>query len=221
MGDPAAPSLPPVLAADLAGGTYPAVVNILLALLAREKTGEGAHLDIAMTDNLFMLMSWALGQGMLEGSWPKSGAERLTGGSARYHIYPTADGRHVAAAPLEDRFWKVFCELIELPEHLRDDEAAPEDTLSACRQIIASKPASEWRRTFYGQDCCCSIVQSLEEAMAYHSVHARGLFEHVVSNEEGDELPAIPVAIAPQFRGPKHEAEHAPALGANNDEYLG
>ncbi len=221
MGDPVKPSLPNVLAADLAGGTYPAVVNILMALLAREKTGEGIHLDIAMTDNLFMLMTWALGQGILAGEWPKPGGERLTGGSARYHIYPTSDGRHVAAAPLEDRFWAVFCELIALPEALKNDEANPEATLDACRTIIASKSADEWRRIFYGHDCCCSVVQSLEEALADPNIQARGLFEHALANEEGDELPAVPVAIAPQFRSPASEVQHAPALGANNDEYLG
>lgn len=220
MGDPARPSLPPVLAADLAGGTYPAVVNILMALLAREKTGEGTHLDISMTDNLFMLMAWALGQGILEGAWPSPSGERLTGGSARYHIYPTSDGRHVAAAPLEDRFWAVFCDLIALPEDLRDDEADPEATLEACRTIIASKPADEWRRVFFGQDCCCSIVQSLEEAMADPNIHARGLFQHILTNEEGEELPALPVAVAPQFRAPSEVPQHAPALGANNDEFL-
>ena len=221
MGDPAQPTLPNVLAADLAGGTYPAVVNILMALLAREKTGEGTHLDIAMTDNLFMLMSWALGQGILAGEWPKPGGERLTGGSARYHIYPTSDGRHVAAAPLEDRFWAVFVELIGLPEDLRDDEQDPGATLDACRSIIASKTAGEWRRIFYGNDCCCSIVQSLAEALADPNIQARGLFNHVLANEEGEELPAVPVAVAPQFRAPAEEAQHAPALGANNDEYLG
>ncbi len=220
MGDPEKPSLPPVLAADLAGGTYPAVVNILMALLAREKTGEGTHLDISMTDNLFMLMTWALGQGMLAGEWPKPSGERLTGGSARYQIYPTSDGRHVAAAPLEERFWAVFCELIGLPEDLRNDEADPEATLAACRAIIAGKPAEEWRRTFFGQDCCCSIVQSLEQAMADPNIHARGLFQHVLTNEEGEELPALPVAVAPQFRAPSEEPQHAPALGANNDEFL-
>ena len=44
--------LPPALLADIAGGAYPAVINILLALRQRDATGRGCHLDIAMADNL-------------------------------------------------------------------------------------------------------------------------------------------------------------------------
>jgi alpha-methylacyl-CoA racemase len=50
-----APTLPPVLIADIAGGSYPAVINILLALRARDISGTGTHLDISMSHNLFPL----------------------------------------------------------------------------------------------------------------------------------------------------------------------
>jgi crotonobetainyl-CoA:carnitine CoA-transferase CaiB-like acyl-CoA transferase len=83
-GDPARPQVPPALIADIAGGSYPAVVNILLALRARETTGRGCHLDIAMTDNLFPFLYWAMGQGMATGQWPGNGSDLVTGGSPRY-----------------------------------------------------------------------------------------------------------------------------------------
>jgi crotonobetainyl-CoA:carnitine CoA-transferase CaiB-like acyl-CoA transferase len=220
MGPADRPTVPPVLAADLAGGSYPAVVNILLALIARERTGRGAHLDVAMTDNLFMLMTWALGQGVAAGRWPVPGSELLTGGSPRYQIYPTADGRHVAAAPLEQKFWEEFCRLIELPVEYRNDRKDPRASIEKVRNIIASHEAEHWRRLFYGRDCCCSIVASLEEALRDQSFHMRGLFEHALENEEGDRLPATPVAIAPQFRADPAEPRSAPALGAHNDEFL-
>jgi len=57
------PSIPPLLAADLAGGSYPAVINILLALQKRAQTGKGTYIDISMTDCLFPLMFWCLGLG--------------------------------------------------------------------------------------------------------------------------------------------------------------
>jgi len=74
MGDPSRPVLPPTLIADIAGGAYPAVVNILLALEERRRTGRGRHLDVAMADNLFPLMFWAIGQGLVAGAWPGNGA---------------------------------------------------------------------------------------------------------------------------------------------------
>src|SRR3954462_5383678 len=116
-----APVLPAALVADIAGGTYPAVVNILLALRERDATGAGCKLDIAMADNLFTLMYWGLGNGLAAGEWPRPGGELVTGGSPRYNIYRTRDGRFLAAAPLEQKFWETFCELLNVPVELRDD----------------------------------------------------------------------------------------------------
>jgi len=46
------PALPPVLVGDIGAGSLPAVVNILLALRQRDRTGEGCWLDVSITDNL-------------------------------------------------------------------------------------------------------------------------------------------------------------------------
>ena len=87
------PPLPPVLAADIAGGAYPAVINVMLALRAREATGHGTHLDIAMRANLGTLAYWVQATHAASGAWPRPGGELVTGGSPRYRIYGTADGR--------------------------------------------------------------------------------------------------------------------------------
>ncbi len=220
MGTAEHPVVPPVLIADLAGGTYPAVVNILLALLQREKTGEGTHLDIAMTDNMFMLSYWASAIGNAKKTWPKSGRELLTGGSPRYQIYPTKDGEFVAAAPLEQKFWQRFCELIELPEEFRDDQKDPEKTISAVAKLIEHKPSRHWHRVFYGEDCCCSIVADLKRAVNDPHFVQRGLFDHKIANENGEQLPALSVAVVPQFRDDPAKPKSAPALGSHNDEFL-
>lgn len=114
-----APMLPPILAADIAGGSYPAIINILLALRQRDLTGVGSYLDIAMAENLFTFAYWGLGEGLGCGQWPIGGKGLVTGSTPRYQIYRTADGRYLAAAPLEDKFWANFCEIIELPEEMR------------------------------------------------------------------------------------------------------
>ncbi len=220
MGPTDQPVVPPALIADLAGGSYPAIVNILLALLLRDKTGQGTHIDIAMTDNMFMLMTWAIGQGLVTGEWPESGDGLVTGGTARYQIYPASDGRFVAAAPIEQKFWDNFCDLIEMPAELRDDAKDAAATLAEARRIIAAKPSDEWKRIFYGQDCCCSIVQTLKEALADQHFLERGLFDYVLENEEGDSIPATVVCVSPQFRGSPTARKSAPAVGAHNDAIL-
>ena len=62
-GPPATPVVPPMLVADIAGGSFPAVINILLALRARDQSGQGCRLDIAMTDAMFTFAWYALAIG--------------------------------------------------------------------------------------------------------------------------------------------------------------
>ena len=107
-GPPDRPVVPPALIADIAGGTLPAVINILLALRQRDRTGQGCHLDIAMTDAMFTFAGHALAVGHATGAFPGAGGARLTGGSPRYQLYPTRDGKLVACAALEQKFWLAF-----------------------------------------------------------------------------------------------------------------
>lgn len=213
-GSDGAPVIPPALIADIAGGSYPAVVNILLALQQRERTGRGAKLDVAMCDGLFTFMYWALGDGLAAGQWPKPGGELVTGGSPRYQIYRTADDRFLAAAPLEQRFWERFCELIGLDQHLRDDARAPEATKARIAELIRAHDAAYWQATFRGEDVCCDIVTSLEDALEDPHFRARGLFAHEVE-ADGRSIPAVPVPLDPAFRSA--EAKGYPALGEAND----
>ncbi|TIL32453.1 MAG: CoA transferase [Mesorhizobium sp.] len=218
MGTSTAPVVPPALIADIAGGTYPAVMNILLALLEKRLTGKGRRLDVAMTDNLFTFMYWAIGKGRASGQWPGNGTELVTGGTPRYRLYPTGDEKFVAAAPIEEKFWQTFCELIELEPGLRDDAENADTIGHRVAEIIRSKPAEHWRRRFAGKDCCCSIVVSIEEALADPHFKARGIFEHMLINEEGARMPALPVPIDAAFRADPQTAIGAPALGSENDE---
>jgi len=220
MGDPSRPVLPPTLIADIAGGAYPAVVNILLALEERRRTGRGRHLDVAMAENLFPLMFWAIGHGLVAGTWPGNGAGYVTGGSPRYGLYPTKDGRVVAAAPLEQKFWETFCDLIGLEGEFRDDGKNPAATKARIGAIIASETADIWRSRFAGKDCCCCIVANLGDALTDPHFMARGVFRHVLTNPEGAAMPALPMPLDPAFRAAPAAAIAAPALGADNKTYL-
>jgi alpha-methylacyl-CoA racemase len=212
-----APVVPPVLVADLAGGGFPAVVNILLALRQRDHTGRGAYLDIAMGENLLPLAYWGLGIGFATGDWPNGGDALVTGGSPRYQIYRTADGRYLAAAPIEDRFWNNFCERIKLSQELRSVDADWETVKRAIAGIIAGRTADAWRAIFSGYDVCCSIVASLQEAVADPHFAARGLFSRkVVAN--GRSIPALSGPIAACFRG--EDELSAPSLGAQTETLL-
>jgi alpha-methylacyl-CoA racemase len=218
-GTPGHRVVPPVLIGDIAGGAYPAVMNILLALRQRDASGEGAYLDIAMADGLFPLMYWALGNGPAAGQWPGNGADLVTGGSPRYQLYDSRDGRIVAAAPLEQKFWEAFAAAIGLEADLIDDSRDPAATKTRVAEIIATRTAAEWAPILDTADCCCSIVQDVRAALADPHFRARGVFAHVLMNETGARIPALPVPICKAFRAPGGEALGAPALGAHNAEF--
>ena len=209
-----APVPPPALIADIGGGTYPAVINILLALRERDRTGKGCKLDVAMADNLFAFMYWAMGNGAVAGEWPTPGGDLVTGGSPRYNVYRTSDGKFVAAAPLEQKFWDNFCALIGLAPEFRADSGDPVATRQAVAAQIAAKTAAEWRALFAGQDICCCVMASIEEALADPHFQARGVFTAKLV-ADGKEIDALPVPVAPHFRAQSDTAGY-PALGEGN-----
>ena len=212
-----APVIPPVLIADLAGGAYPAVTNILLALRRRDKSGEGAYLDISMGDNLLTLAYWGLGSGFAADEWPGGSDALVTGGSPRYQIYRTADDRYLAAAPIEEKFWDTFCATIGLAADMRAADADEGQAIAAVAAIIASRTAAEWTAIFAGKDLCCSIVASLKDAVADPHVAARGLLSRTIS-VDGRTIPALPVPVSDQFRGANELSP--PRLGADTATIL-
>ena len=220
MGPPEKPVVPPALIADIAGGAYPAVMNILLALQQRTRTGRGSYVDVAMSENIFPFMYWAIGNALAAGQWPGNGTDLVTGGTPRYRLYPTLDRRVVAAAPLEQKFWDTFCEIIGLEPELRDDARDPAATINRVAQLIAADTSRTWAERFAGRDCCCSIVATVAEALEDPHFKARGLFDHVLAGEGGRTLPALPVPIASVFRGQPGQPVAAPSLGAHNEDYL-
>jgi alpha-methylacyl-CoA racemase len=196
------PTVPPAQVADIAGGSMPAVINILLALRRRDATGEGCYIDIAMTDAMFTFAWHALASGFAEKHFPAPGEARLAGGSPRYRLYRTRDGNLVACAALEEKFWRAFCAAIGLAGPLADDREDPIATAQAVAVVVAARTAQEWRPLLAAADCCATIMASLEEAIADPHFVARGLFAHQVVTARGTTLPALPVPIDPAFRTP-------------------
>jgi alpha-methylacyl-CoA racemase len=199
-GHPAHPTVPPALVADIGGGSFPAVINILLALRQRDRTGEGCYLDVAMTDAMFTFAWQGLATGQASGRYPGPGEARTAGGSPRYALYPTRDGALVACAALEQKFWLAFCGAIGLAPALMDDRADPAAMRATVAAIIAGRPAADWRPLLARADCCATIVASLDDAMRDPHFVARGLFAYRVAGSAGTTIAALPLPIDPAFR---------------------
>jgi len=206
----AQPVIPPALIADIAGGSFPAVTNILLALRQRDLTGEGCHLDIAMADAMFTFAWHALAYGFSTGHCPGSGELMLTGASPRYQLYPTRDGRLVACAAIEEHFWQSFADAVGLEAPYTNDQRDPQATRTEVARLIAARTAVEWAPILQKADCCATIVATLDEALRDPHVVQRGLLAHRLALKAG-EIPALPVPISEQFRDKEPAAKPAPA----------
>lgn len=182
------PTTPTPMLGDIAGGSYPAVINILLALLQRNVTGKGAFIDIAIAENLGPFLVQAQARAQATGVPSRSNGEMLTGASPRYHLYPTHDGRLLAVAAIETKFWRNFCQVVGL-----DMSATVEDV----RSVIAGMDAEYWLKAFAGRDACVSLVASLPEAIQ-PMLHARKT--RLVQTPAGTKLAALPLPVADDFR---------------------
>ena len=147
-----APALPPVQAADLAAGALGAVTAVLAALLARERTGNGARLVVSMTHGSHRLLP---------------GTPVLTQGFACYSIYRCADGRFLTVAALEPKFFARLCELVgraELGERQYDaEQASLRDELAG---VFATRALADWLAHFGDEDVCVGPVATRAEASA-------------------------------------------------------
>jgi alpha-methylacyl-CoA racemase len=153
-----APAMPPVQIADLAGGALYAVIEILAALLDRERSGAGRHINVSMTHNAHRLAAHRL----------HGAPERtLTGALACYRIYETADRRHLTITPVEPRFWRRLCELIGridlIDRHYEQDQEALAEELAA---VFRTRALSDWLELFDGEDVMAGPVATLAEARA-------------------------------------------------------
>jgi alpha-methylacyl-CoA racemase len=195
------PSLPPTQIADIGGGSFPAMINILLAVLQRQKTGRGAWLDISMSDAMFTFGLFAHAFHTAAKPVSEFGSALLTGGSPRYRLYPAADGQMIAVGALEEKFWQRLCALLDIPENLRDDRKDPQATAAAIADTFAARNAADWEEDLTKADCCACLVKTFEEARHDPHFEERGLFGfHVPAGKV--EVEATVVPIVPEFRMP-------------------
>lgn len=173
------PVVPGVPAADLAAGLT-ALSGILMALYARERSGQGATLDIAMFDSLLPWSAHIAGDALVGGAAPRSASQRSLGGAAFYQVYACADGRHVVLGGREAKFARVLLTALERPDliPLAEAPAGEQSALIAfLRETFATRSRDEWTAWFAHRDVAFAPVLDFAEALAQPHVAARGLVD--------------------------------------------
>jgi crotonobetainyl-CoA:carnitine CoA-transferase CaiB-like acyl-CoA transferase len=161
------PVVPGVQIADLAGGSQPCIIGILLAFEVRHRTGLGQHVDVSMFAGATELMAIPQSSFEATGKIPHRGEELLNGGFACYHVYPAAGDSYVAVSALEPRFWANLCRELGceelIPRQFSPDQGPAIAVLTA---KFAAVTAEQWFERFGEKDCCLTPVRTLKDAIA-------------------------------------------------------
>jgi alpha-methylacyl-CoA racemase len=212
----AAPVIPGIQIADLAGGMT-AAFSIVSALLSRELgTSDGEYIDVSMTEAA-MSFGQVIAGSALFGGTPRPGETILSGGQPCYDIYEAGDGQYLTVAALEPQFWANLCEMLDQEElidaHLSDDPATREAVREQLAETFAQRSREEWLDVFGDEPVMVGAVNTFEEAVESPQQQARG----TVLGGEGDVPPRLDFPAAGDV---SVSTAPAPGLGADNDAVM-
>jgi crotonobetainyl-CoA:carnitine CoA-transferase CaiB-like acyl-CoA transferase len=206
------PVTPGAQVADMTGGLL-AVIGILAALHARERTGRGQVVDVAMLEGVLGLMTLPLTRLLAGGE----AADELSGSFACYRVYRCRDGLDLAVGALEPKFWERLCRALGLDEHVGRQwtgGARRAETVEALTAAFAARDRADWLQRLAAEDVCVEPVlepadaaEAAPRAMA-DAPAGGGRFKTVATPVR---LTATPAA----FR------REPPSLGEHTGEVLG
>jgi crotonobetainyl-CoA:carnitine CoA-transferase CaiB-like acyl-CoA transferase len=172
------PVVPGAASADIATGLT-ALSAVLMALVGRDRTGEGDYIDIAMFDSLLPWCVHTASSAIAGGASPRSSGQRSLGGAGFYQVYACKDGRHVVLGGREIKFARNLLAALGRPDliALAEAEAGPAQAplIAFLRETFAARTRDEWVEWFAHQDVAFAPVLDFREALDAPHIAARGL----------------------------------------------
>ena len=172
------PVIPLNLIADYAGGGLCGAVGILAALMAREKTGMGQYVDIAMSEGVLYMLSGLVSDVLSRGISAERGGNRLNGGAPYYNVYRTKDNKYFSIAAIEPWFWENLCRALDREDLLPYQETyGPKkiEVEQALSEAFMTKTREEWFETLKDANISVGKVYSLQEALDDPHAQQRGM----------------------------------------------
>jgi crotonobetainyl-CoA:carnitine CoA-transferase CaiB-like acyl-CoA transferase len=206
---------------DLGGGVFGAM-GVLAALMAREQTGRGQHVDVSMLDAQISLLNYMATMYLMSGIVP----ERL--GNAHfvhvpYNTYKTRTG-YIIIACIGDVFYEKFLEVLPRPE-LRREAYRKQPGRFADRELIdrviqeelLADTAENWLAKLRAARVPCAPVNDFKQALEDPQVRARGMVVDVaLPDGEVIRMPGNPIklseASAESYGPPPRLGEHTDAV---------
>ena len=214
------PIPPSNLLGDYAGGSLMAAVGILSAVIAREKTGKGQHIDAAMVDGVISVMHFAIANQLLSGGQGAGQADLFCAKMPHYNTYETKDGKFISVGALEPAFFVNLCKAIG-----RDDLVALEwridkwDELSAgFAETFKTKTREEWWEILQQSETCAAPVLGVEEIFDDPHVKGRDMLVEMDHPKLGKvKQVGVPIKFSDT---PGRARSLAPTMGEHTDEVL-
>jgi len=190
------PCIPGIQIGDLAAGGMNAALGILLALVARQKTGRGQHIDISMTDGMVALLPVALYFYQRFGVVPQRSDAVLAHRYACYNVYETADGRYISIGAVENQFWQNLCNALGVPEYgpLQYDDEHREEMVRFFRKTFKMKTLEEWITELKEKEVCWGKVQRFTEVLRDPLFSARDMVGEV-KNDKGEPVTVLGIPV--------------------------
>ncbi len=176
-GPDGAPVVPGAASADMAAGLT-ALSGVLMALLARERTGLGDYLDIAMFDSLLPWCAHTASAAIAGGAAPVSASQRSLGGAAFYQVYQTSDGQHVVLGGRELKFAENLLTALGRPDlipHAAREAGEQDELIAYLCATFAQRSRADWTAWMHDVDVAFAPVLTFREAFDQPHVAARGL----------------------------------------------
>ena len=180
IGRRGAPPTPPLnLVGDFGGGALYLALGVVAALYEARESGRGQTVDAAMIDGAASLMTSAYAlRAAGVGDGPR-GENILDGGAHFYEVYETSDGRYVAVAPVEPKFYAELLERIGLDPGDAPHSMDRADWPASKAQLAArfrTRTRDEWCEVLEGTDACFAPVLGMDEAHRHPHNAARATF---------------------------------------------
>lgn len=191
-----------VAIADIVAGMY-AAQGVLLAIIARGRTGRGQHVDVAMLDAVASLLTYQASSYFAMGV-PGTRLGNRHPSIAPYDTYATADGVLVLAVGNDDQ-WQRFCRVAALP-HLAADARFTTNALRVehiadlnahLKKVIGLRTTAEWLKDLREAGVPAGSVRDIGETLADPQLHARGMIERIDhAAQKALHLLGIPVKLS-------------------------
>ncbi|MFJ2687632.1 CaiB/BaiF CoA transferase family protein [Pseudomonas sp. NPDC087342] len=208
--------------ADIAGGSLHGVIGLLAAVIARQQTGQGQHIDVSMTDCAFSLNAMA-GAGYLACGVEPGREEQMLNGGSFYDYYRSRDGRWLSVGSLEPAFMQQLCSALGRPELAAQGLSPKPEQQQALKNELKMEfekhDFAELCELFAGVDACVEPVLSLGEAVRHPQLKARGVVTEVPRGDGTNQAQmACPLKFSEGLPEPRFIGA---AVGEHTDQVLG